>query len=119
MRRLPAAVKIHALIGLACYESPEKVTASIREKFGLSLSRQCIEAWNPERAAGARLGAEWRGLFYETRDRFLREIADIPLASRSYRLRALNRMARQAEEMGNYALLIRVLAQAARETNGT
>lgn len=115
MATIPTAVAIHILQGLACFETPEQVATSVKVKFGLVLSRQRIEAWNPERRAGARLGAHWRELFYETRARLLAEVETIPIACRSYRLRALERMAERAEAMGNLQLVLQVLEHAARE----
>lgn len=115
MAALPTAVIMHIVIELACFDSPAQVAASVKEKFGLQLSRQHIEAYHPERTAGARLSAKWRTVFYDTRARLLAELDNIPIACRSYRLRVLDRVAGQAEEMGNLQLAMQVLEQAARE----
>ncbi|MYN10290.1 DUF2280 domain-containing protein [Massilia sp. FT127W] len=106
---------MHIVIELACFDSPAQVAATVKEKFGVQLSRQRIEAYHPERAAGARLGAKWRTLFYDTRARLLAKLDNIPIACRSYRLRVLDSVAGQAEEMGNLQLAMQVLEQAARE----
>lgn len=84
-------------------------------KFGLVLTRQRIEAWHPERRAGARLGKHWREMFYETRAKLLAEVENIPIACRSYRLKVLQRVAEQAEAVGNLPLAMQVLEQAARD----
>jgi len=115
MSNIPTAVAIHILQGLACFETPEQVAASVKVKFGLVLSRQRIEAWHPERRAGAKLGKHWRELFYETRRKLLAEVENIPIACRSYRLKVLQRVAAQAEAAGNVPLAMKVLEQAARE----
>jgi hypothetical protein len=115
MATLPTAAKLHILTALACFDSPAEVAESVKEKFGLVLSRQCIEAHNPERHAGAKLDAKWRSLFYETRARLLAELDNIAIAHRPYRLRALGRLALQAEDMGNLPLAARIIEQAARE----
>jgi hypothetical protein len=115
MASLSTAVRMHILIGLACYDTPGQVATSVKERFGLVLSRQRIEAYHPERQAGARLKPQWRAVFMEARARFHAEISDIPIAHRAYRLRVLERMALQAEVMGNYALVCRLLELAARE----
>jgi hypothetical protein len=106
---------MHILIGLACYDTPGQVATSVKERFGLALSRQHIEAYHPERQAGSRLKSLWRAVFVEARARFHAEISDIPIAHRAYRLRALERMALQAEVMGNYGLVCRMLELAAQE----
>lgn len=115
MRTLPTAVAIHILQGLACFDTPEQVAASVKQTFGLTLTRQRIEAWHPERRAGARLGKHWQEIFYDMRRRLLAELDTIPLACQAYRLKVLDRVAARAEEMGNYALALRIIEQAARE----
>jgi hypothetical protein len=119
MAALPTAVIMHIVIELACFDSPAPVAATVKEKLGVHLSRQRIEAYHPERAAGARLGTKWRTVFYNTRARLLAELDNIPLACRSYRLRVLERVAGQAEEMGNLQLAARIIEQAAREASDT
>lgn len=57
-------------------------------------------------------------LFEDTRKRFREEIADIPIANRAYRLRALGRMAERAEGMRNMALAAQLYEQAAKESGG-
>jgi hypothetical protein len=54
-------------------------------------------------------------MFYETRAKLLAEVENIPIACRSYRLKVLDRVAKQAEAMGNLPLVMQVLEQAARE----
>jgi hypothetical protein len=106
---------MHIVIELACFDSPAQVAATVKEKFGVQLSRQRIEAYHPERAAGAKLGAKWRAVFYDTGARLLAELDNIPIACQAYRLRVLERVAHQAEEMGNLQLAARIIEQAARE----
>ena len=119
MPSLPTAVTMHIVIELACFESPAQVAATVKEKFGVQLSRQRIEAYHPERAAGAKLGAKWRTVFYDTRARLLAELDNIPIACQAYRLRQLERLLERAEVMGNYAMAAQVLALAAREVGAT
>ena len=118
MTALSGRITAHIVAALACYESPAKVAADVEAQFGVRLSRQRIEAYHPERLAGARLSPKWRAAFYETRARLLVELDNIPLAHRSYRLRALGRLALQAEGMGNLLLAARIIEQAAREVGG-
>ena len=115
MRGLPTAVRMHILTELACFATPCQVAASVKEKFGTDVSRQCVEAHHPERKAGAKLNPALRALFYETRAKLVAELDDIGIACRSYRLKVLGRVANQAEEMGNLALAMQLLKQAAQE----
>lgn len=115
MRALPTAVILHIGIAQACYETPARVAASGKVEFGLVQSCQRIEAYHPERRAGAKLGDKWRAVFYDTRARLLAELDGIPIACQAYRLRVLGRLAIQAATMGNLVLAVQVLEQAARE----
>lgn len=78
MTALPTAVILHIVIELACFDTPAQVAATVKEKFGLTVSRQRIEAYHPERQAGAKLSIKWRTIFYDTRARLLAELDDIP-----------------------------------------
>jgi hypothetical protein len=118
MRGLPTAVRMHILTELACFAAPSQVAASVKEKYRIDVSRQCVEAHHPERKAGAKLNPALRALFYETRAKLWAELDDIGLASQAGRLRALDRMAGKAERMGNLALAVQVIKQAAREVGG-
>ena len=115
MTALPTAVIMHIVIELACFDTPAQVATTVKEKFGLTVTRQRIEAYHPERRAGAKLSPNWRTIFYDTRARLLAELDDIPIACQAYRLRVLERVAAQAESMGNLLLAARIIEQAARE----
>lgn len=115
MATLPTAVIMHIVIELACFDTPAQVASTVKEKFGLTVSRQRIEAYHPERKAGAKLGVKWRAVFYDTRARLLAELDDIPIACQAYRLRVLERVAAKAESTGNLLLAARIIEQAARE----
>jgi len=118
MAKLPTAVKLHILTALACFETPQQVAASVKEKFDIEVSRQCVEGHHPERRAGARLDSKWRAVFYGTRMRLRAELDGIPIACQSYRLKVLGRIALQAEDMGNLQLAMRIIEQAANEVGG-
>lgn len=118
MAILPTAVKLHILTALACFETPTAVAAAVKEQFGLTLSRQCIEAHHPHRQAGARLHPKWRAAFDETRARLMTELDHIPIACPAYRLRQLERMLERADGMGNVALAAQIVRQAAIEAGG-
>jgi len=65
--------------------------------------------------AGKGLAQKWVDLFNRTRDRFLNEISDIPIANKAYRLRVLQRMSTTAENMKNIGMTAQLLEQAAKE----
>jgi hypothetical protein len=69
----------------------------------------------PDKGGGKGLAQKWVDLFNRTRDRFLNEISDIPIANKAYRLRVLQRMSTTAEGMKNLGMTAQLLEQAAKE----
>lgn len=115
MATLSNEVKAFIVQALACFDTPSQVSASVREEFGIEVSRQQCEAHDPTKRAGRDLAKRWVTLFHDTRKRFREETADIPIANRAYRLRALGRLVEKAEGMRNLALTAQLLEQAAKE----
>ncbi|VVP89804.1 hypothetical protein PS918_03122 [Pseudomonas fluorescens] len=115
MAALRDEVKAFVVQALACFDTPSQVVASVKAEFGLDVSRQQCEAYDPTKYVGRNLHLRWKTLFEDTRARFREETADIPIANRAYRLRTLGRMAEKAENMKNMALTAQLLEQAAKE----
>ncbi|EPJ5167381.1 DUF2280 domain-containing protein [Pseudomonas aeruginosa] len=118
MATLNSDVKAFIVQALACFDTPSQVSESVKKEFGIEVSRQQIESHDPNKVCSKGLAAKWRILFEDTRKRFREEIADIPIANRAYRLRALGRMAERAEGMRNMALAAQLYEQAAKESGG-
>ncbi len=115
MAALKDPVKMFIVHALACFDTPTQVAAAVKEEFGLDVPRQQIAAYDPYKVIGKNLSKRWKTHFDDTRKRFREEVADIPIASRAYRLRALGRMAQQAEGVRNISLAVQVIEQAAKE----
>lgn len=115
MAVLKPEVKAFIVQALACYDTPSQVVASVKEEFGIDISRQQAESHDPTKSGGATLADKWRLMFDETRERFKSETGDIPIANKAFRLRALNRMASIAEQKKNYPLAAQLMEQAAKE----
>src|SRR5690606_14717038 len=88
---------------------------SVKNEFGVVLTRQQVETHDPTKTSGKGLALKWQTLFHDTRKRFREETAEIPIANRAFRLRALGRFVEKAEGMRNIALAMQVLEQAAKE----
>lgn len=99
----------------ACFDPPSAVVASVKAEFGIDISRQLVETYDPTKRASKQIAKRWREMFEKTRKAFLEDTAAIGIANRSVRLRALNRMADKAESMGNMALAAQLHEQAAKE----
>lgn len=118
MATLKAECKIFIVQSIACYETPSQVVESVREKFGIEITRQQVESHDPTKVSSKGLAQKWVDIFNATRERFCKETSDIPIANKAYRLRVLDRMAVNAESMKNYGMTADILEQAAKEVGG-
>jgi len=115
MAALKDEVKRFIVQALACFDTPSQVVLAVKETYGLEVTRQQCELYDPTKYAGRDLGAKWRTVFEDTRKRFREDTAEIPIANRAFRLRGLGRMAEKAENMRNLALTAQLYEQAAKE----
>ena len=76
---------------LACFDEPSAVTAEIAREFGVEITRQTIEGYDPTKRAGSKLSPKWRSLFEETRKAFLADSAAIGISHKVVRLREIER----------------------------
>ncbi|UZS74342.1 DUF2280 domain-containing protein [Pseudomonas syringae] len=115
MAALRDEVKAFIVQALACFDAPSQVVLAVKEQYGIDVSRQLCERYDPNKYAGRDLSQKWKTYFHECRSRFREETADIDIANRAYRLRGLSRVAQKAETMRNYALMAHLYEQAAKE----
>lgn len=115
MAALKPEVKAYIIQMLACYDTPSQVVEAVQKDFGIAITRQQVETHDPTKVSGKTLAKKWVDLFNLTRDRFLNEISDIPIANKAYRLRVLQRMSTTAESMKNIGMTAQLLEQAAKE----
>ncbi|EMF1952024.1 DUF2280 domain-containing protein [Klebsiella pneumoniae] len=115
MAALKPEVRAFIVQELACFDTPSQIVESVQKEFKVQVTRQQVASHDPTKVAGKGLAQKWVDLFNRTRDRFLNEISDIPIANKAYRLRVLDRMASRAEGMKNLALTVEIIEQAAKE----
>lgn len=113
--KLDDTARTYVVQALACFDPPSVVARSVKEEFGLKITPQAIEAYDPTKRAGRSLSAKWRTIFEETRKAFLEDTAKIGVSHKAVRLRALERMAAKAEASGNVVVAANLLEQAAKE----
>ncbi|WP_120075873.1 DUF2280 domain-containing protein [Aurantiacibacter odishensis] len=114
MTRIPEHVKRRLIEHLAAYRTPGTVAQMIRAEFGIDMTPRHVRAYDPTTYQFA-AGERWRAYFEAARARFDREIAEIPIYYRAYRLHALEKIRQQAMEQGDLRLAMKVLKQAAEE----
>ena len=115
MAALQNDVKAFIVQALACFDTPSQVVEAVQKEYGVTVTRQQVETHDPTKTSGKGLATKWHTLFHDTRKRFREETAEIPIANRAYRLRAMNRFVERAESMKNIGLAMQILEQAAKE----
>lgn len=115
MAALKPEVRAFIVQELACFDTPSQIVDSVQKEFKVQVTRQQVASHDPTKVAGKGLAQKWVDLFNHTRDRFLNEISDIPIANKAYRLRVLQRMSTTAEGMKNLGMTAQLLEQAAKE----
>lgn len=115
MAALKPEIKAFIVQSVACFDTPSQVVESVLKEYGVQITRQQVEQNDPTKISGKGLAQKWVDLFNATRDRFLNEISDIPIANKAYRLRVLQRMSTTAEGMKNLGMTAQLLEQAAKE----
>lgn len=115
MATLTEAAKRFVVQALACYDTPTQVSEAVKEEFGIEVPRQQVAQYDPTKASGASLAKKWRVMFEDTRERFRKETAEIPIANQAFRLRTLQRLLTKVESRGNVVLVAQLLEQAAKE----
>lgn len=115
MAALPENVKLRIVQSLACFDTPSQASKAIKAEFGLDVSPQQCEAYDPHKRTGNRLSEKYRLIFAETRKTFLEDTSLIGVSHRAVRLRTLQRMIERAESQGNLVLTAQLLEQVAKE----
>ena len=118
MAALPEPIKVFVTQALACFDTPSRAAKSVREEFGVEVSPQQCERYDPTKRAGSTLSKKYREIFERTREEFLNDTSRIGIAHRAVRLRKLASAVDKAEERGNLPLMAALLEQAAKETGG-
>lgn len=113
--KLSNEVKTFIVQGLACFDSPSTVAAAVKKEFGVEVSRQLVESYDPNKRIAVNLAKRWRALFEATRKAFLDDQSSINIAHRSVRLRKLAQQVELNESRGNSAMVAQLLEQAAKE----
>ncbi|MDQ7247532.1 DUF2280 domain-containing protein [Dongia sedimenti] len=109
-------MKTFIVKGLARYETPSRVAASVLAEFGVEIDRRQVFAYDP---AGSRPPARrWIALHAATRTKFLRALSEIGTAQKVVRLRMLDRLANRADEANQIDRCARLLEQSAKECGG-
>jgi hypothetical protein len=108
-------IRVFVIQALASFDGPSQVVEAVKNEYGVQLTPQAVQCYDPTKHAGRNLKPKWRAIFEKARKMFIEDSSSIPIAHRSTRLRALQRMAQAAEKARNYPLAAQLHKQAAEE----
>lgn len=85
MAKLNEAVQRFIVQALACYDTPTQVAESVKEDFGIEVTRQQIASYDPTKAASKNnLAKKWRDLFADNRGYVLAARGDLSSNNNTY-----------------------------------
>jgi hypothetical protein len=113
--KLTRAQKADVVRRLAAYDSPGAIAKSLKQDYGIEITRQAIAFYDPTRYSARRRPKRWADLFRETRAEIIAGKADAGAAHRLVRVRRLDQMACDQMDKGNAAEARALLKQAADE----
>lgn len=110
--------KLFIVQALARFDSPTQVIKDVKLEFGIDVTKQQLQAYNPVTLAGSRMSEKLKIIFAATQKQFLEKVCEVPIANQAVRLRAINRLYEKAGDQGNVAMAAQLLEQAAKEVGG-
>ena len=101
---------------LACFATHAEVIEKLQKEEGVGITHQQIQHYNPESAQGsAALAKKWKHIFNTTREKFLEEVSEIPIANRAYRLKLIQQQAERMNRQGNALGVLQAVKEAREE----
>lgn len=116
MAKLRREVQLFIVRSLAVFNTPTETSKAVQEEFGIEVTRQKCEAYDPTKRTGQDLSAELKAEFEATRKQFLENPQHIPIANLAYRLQLMQRVINGAGK--NSVLILKTLEQAAKDEGG-
>lgn len=103
---------------LGCYLTPSQVAREFEEYFGMAISPQAVQCYDPTKRAGAHLSRKLLEVFVFARGEYRMRIENIAVAHIVVRLQMLGDAATTLYEKENYLAMALMLEQAAKEVGG-
>lgn len=118
MARLNKRVKLYIVRSLATYETPSETARGVQEEFGIEVTKQQCEAYDPTKKTGQDLSEEFKAEFYRVRKEMNDNLSSIPIANIAYRLMRLQKFIDLAQFKENPVIVPSLMEQAAKEVGG-
>lgn len=102
------------ITSLACFDTPTQVSRTVKAEFGIDITRQSIERYDPTKHRGTKDPGD-RAIFDRAREDFLEGQSRIGVSHRVVRLAYLDRLVRDAIDRGAFRIAFEGLEKAAKE----
>lgn len=116
MAQLRKEVKLFIVRSLAVFNTPSETAQAVHQEFGVEVTKQNCEKYDPTKRSGENLSPELKAEFEATRKQFLENPQHIPIANLAYRLQLMQRVINGAGK--NSVLILKTLEQAAKDEGG-
>ena len=103
---------------LACYEKPSDVRDMIEKEYGYRITNLSTIVYYDPTTADTEVADEWKALFERTRERYMKDVARVPIMNKAYRAHALQRILDKEMTRENTVGARDTLKQAAEEEGG-
>jgi len=100
---------------LAAFDTPQEAADAFKDQFGVELTAQRVEHYDPNKSAGLSLAKHLKDEFEKARKAFLNKMESIPEAHRAVRVKQLAQASRAFKGHGNYVGMANMLERIAKE----
>lgn len=110
--------KLFIVRSLAQWNTPTETVELVQQEFGITISRQQCEAYDPTKRTGQNLSKALADEFYKTREQFRKNTDEMPLANLAVRLRHYENLLNNPQNKRNPILQLTILKQVAEDVGG-
>lgn len=116
MAALKKEVKLFIVRSLAVFNTPSETVELVHQDYGIKVTKQQCEKYDPTKRSGENLSEELRLDFEKTREMFLSKPESIPIANLAVRLQRLE--SQYQKHSKNRVAALHILKQAAEDIGG-
>jgi hypothetical protein len=116
MAALKKEIKLYIVRSLAVFNTPTETVELVNQEYGVAVTKQQCEKYDPTKRAGENLSEELKKDFEKTREMFLGKPESIPIANLAVRLQRLENQYQKHSK--NRVAALNILKQAAEDAGG-
>ena len=116
MAALKKEIKLYIVRSLAIFNTPSETVELVHQEYGVKVTKQQCEKYDPTKRSGENLSEEFRIDFEKTREMFLGKPKAIPIANLAVRLQRYE--SQYQKHSKNRVAALSILKQAAEDMGG-